>query len=142
MYLTNDSTLGRSYALYAERVVCILYVVWYISNSLVGFKAKQNSLGSFFNLQPVRIGLPPGDNNFTSFLVNKTVQSASHMGPTSTRVLVKDGMIYPVVGKSAANFGIGSVSAAENLSTCIVSVPTLICEALVLGGPCGSDGAI
>ena len=64
------------------------------------------------------------------------------MGPTPTSVLVKYGMMYPVVGKYSANCGIGSVSVADNLYTCPVYVPTLIFEALVLGGPCGSDGSM
>ena len=64
------------------------------------------------------------------------------MGMTPTRVLVKDGMIYPVVGKPPPNCGIGSVAVAEDLSKCPVSVPTLICEALVLGVPCGADWAM
>ena len=55
------------------------------------------------------------------------------MGPTPTRVLLKDGMMYPVVGKSATNCGIGSVAVDGNLYTCPVAMPTLICEALVLG---------
>ena len=88
------------------------------------------------------MGLPPGENNVTSCLANKTVQSASQMGPTPTRVLVKDGMMYSVVRKSAANCGIGSEVVADNLSTCAVAVPTLIGGALVLGGPCGSVGTI
>ena len=142
MYLTIDSTLGRSYALYSERVVCLLSVVCYSSNSLVGFRAKCHSLGSSFSLQPVSIGLPPGDNTVTYFLLNKTVQSALNMGPTPTSLLVKDGMMYPVVEKSAAKCGIGIVSVDENLSTCPLAVHTLICEALFSGVTCGDDGAI
>ena len=103
---------------------------------------KRHSLGSYFSLQPVKIGLPTGDNTFTYFLVNKTVHSASHMGPTPTSVLVKDGMMYPVVGKSSSNCRVGSVAVAEDLSTCPVAVPTLICEALVLGGPYGAYGSM
>ena len=60
------------------------------------------------------------------------------MGPTPTRVLTKDSMMYPVVGKYATNCGIGIVGVADDLSTCPVAVPTLICGALVLGGPCGA----
>ena len=88
------------------------------------------------------MGLPPGENIFIYCLVNKTVQSESHMGPTSTRVLVKDGIMYPLIRKSSANCGIGSVAVADNLSICPVYVPTLICEALVLVGTCGADGEI
>ena len=110
------------------------------SSSLVGFRAKRHSLGSYFSLQPIRIFLPPGDNTATSFLVNKTVQSVSHMGQTPTIVLVKDGIMYPVIGKSAANCAIGSVAVDGDLYTCPVAAPTLICEALVLGGPYGADG--
>ena len=142
MYLTSALKLGRSYTLYAEIVFCLLSVVWCSSNSLVGFREKRHSLGSYFSLQPIRIGLHPGDSTVTSFLVNKTVQSASHMGPTPTSVLAEDGIMYPVVGKSSANCGIGSVAIAEDLSTCPVAVTTPICEVLVLGGPCGADGAM
>ena len=78
----------------------------------------------------------------TSRLVNTTVQSASHMGTTPTSLLVKEGMMYPVFRNSASNYGIGSISFADDLSTCSFDVPTLICEALVLGGPCGADVAI
>ena len=114
--------------------------MWCSSNSLVGFREKRHSLRSSFSLQTVRIGLTPGENSVTYFLVNKTIHSALHMGPTPTSVLVKYGMMYPVVGKSAANCGIVSVAFDDNLSTCSVSVPTLICEGLVLVGPCGADG--
>ena len=119
--------------MYSERVFCLLSVSWCSSNSLVGFIANHHILGSSFSLQPFWICLPPGENTVTSFLVNNIVQSASNMIPTPTRVLVKYGMIYPVVGKSAANCGIGGVAVADNLSTCPVAVPTLICKALVLG---------
>ena len=57
-------------------------------------------------------------------------------------MLVKDGMMYPVFGKSDFNCGIGSVAVSDDISTCTFAVPKLICEALVLGGPCGSDGAM
>ena len=100
MYRTSASTLGRLYALCTEVVVCI-FDVWCIINSSVGFRAKRHSLGSFFSLQPISIGLPFGESTVTSCLVNTTVQSASHMGPTPTSVLLKEVMMYPVVGKSA-----------------------------------------
>ena len=64
------------------------------------------------------------------------------MGTTPTRVLVKGGMIYHLVGKYTTNCGIGSVAVADNLSTFPVSVPTLIFEALLLGGTCGDDGTM
>ena len=76
---------------------------------------------------------PPGDNTITSCLENKTVQSTSQMGPTRTRLLVKYVMMYPVVRKSASNCGIGSVAVTDDLYTCTVAVPTLICGVLVLG---------
>ena len=49
------------------------------------------------------VGLPFGESNVTSCLVKNIVQSASHLDPTLTSVLVKEGMMYPVVGKSAVN---------------------------------------
>ena len=138
MYHTSAYTLGRSYALCNEGIV-FLFGVWFISNSSVGFRSKRHVLGSFFYLQPVRIGLPFGDNTVTSCLVKTTVNSALHIGPTPTSVLVKEGMIYPVVGKYDSKFGIGSIAVAENFSTCPFSMPTLIVEAFVSGGPCGDD---
>ena len=86
------------------------------------------------------MGLTPGENTVTPFLVNNTVQSASHMGLTPTRVLVKDGMVYPVVLKSATNCRIGSKAVADDLSICLLPAPTLLCKALVLVGPCGDYG--
>ena len=141
MYHTSASTLGRLYALCDEGVVC-LFGVLCISKSSVGFRAKRHSLGSSFSLQPVRIGLPLGEKTVKSCLLKTTVQSALHMGPTPTIELMKEGMIYPVVGNSDSNCRIGSIDVAEDFSTCPFAVPTLIGEALVLGGSCGSDGAM
>ena len=39
-----------------------------------------------------------------------TVQSASHMGPTPTSVFVKEGMKYPIIVKTTANLGMGSLA--------------------------------
>ena len=64
------------------------------------------------------------------------------MGLTPTSVLVKEGMMYPVVGKSNSNLGIGSIAVDKNVSTCKFYVPTLIVAALVSGGPCGADGVM
>ena len=102
MYRTSASTLGRVYALCAEEFVC-LFDVWCIRNSSVGFRTKRHIIDSFFSLQPVRIGLHFGKNNVTYCLVKTTVQSASHMGLTPIIVLVKEGMMYPVVGKYVTN---------------------------------------
>ena len=77
--------------------------MWCINHSLVGFREKRQSLGSYFSLQRVRIGLPTGEKTVTYCLVNNTVQSASHMGLTPTSVLVKYGMMNPLVGNSFAN---------------------------------------
>ena len=77
--------------------------MWCLSNSSVGFRAKRHSLGCYFSLKPVRIGLPFGENTVKYCLVKTIVQSASHMRPTLTSVLGKEGMMYHVVGKSDAN---------------------------------------
>ena len=45
---------------------------------------------------------------------------------------------YPVVGKSAPNYGIESEAVADELSICTVAMPTHIFGVLVLGGPCGT----
>ena len=97
---------------------------------------------SFFSLHPWRIGLPSDDMKVTSCFFNTTVQFASQMGPIPISVFVKVGMMYPIVGKSAANCGIGSVAFAVDISTCPFAVTTLILLALVSSGPCGAFGAI
>ena len=74
--------------------------------------------------------------------MDTTVQFASQMGPTPISVLVNVGMMYPVVGKSAPNCGIGSVDFSADVATCPFAVPTLILVALVSSGPCGAFGAI
>ena len=64
------------------------------------------------------------------------------MGPTPISVLVKVGMMYPVVGKYAANCGIGRVVFATDVATFPLAVPTLIVLTLVVSGPCGAFGEI
>ena len=64
------------------------------------------------------------------------------MGPTPMSVLVKYGMMYPLVGKYAANFWIGRVAFAADVVTCPLVVPTLIVVALVSIGPCVAFGAM
>ena len=84
------------------------------------------------------MGLPSGDITVTSFLLNTAIHFASQMGPTPMSVLVNDGMMYPVLGESAANCGIGRVDFSADVSTCPLAVPTLIVAALVSSGPCGA----
>ena len=108
----------------------------------LGLIAKRHSRGSFFFLHPWRIGLPSGESKVTSCFLNTTVQFVSQMGPTPISVLVKLGMMYPVVGKSAANCGIGRVAFASDVDTCPFAVPTLIVVALVSSGTCGVFSAI
>ena len=57
-------------------------------------------------------------------------------------VFVKLCMMYPVVGNSASNFGIGSVAVAVELVTCPFAVPTLIFFAVVFIWPYGAFGAM
>ena len=113
-----------------------------LSTPQLVFRANRHSLGSFFSLQLVRTAVPFVESTVTSCFVKTTVQSASHMCPTPTSVLVKEGMMYPVVGKSDANWGMGSVSFADEFSICPLAVLTLIVDALMSGRPCGADGAM
>ena len=64
------------------------------------------------------------------------------MGPTPMSVLVNDGMMYPVVWKSAANCGIGRVHFSADVSTFPLAVPTLMLAALMSSSPCGEFGAM
>ena len=64
------------------------------------------------------------------------------MGPTTMSVLVKAAMMYPVVGKYAANCGMCRVYFTANVATSPFAVPTLIVAALVSSSPCGAFGAM
>ena len=57
-------------------------------------------------------------------------------------VFVKVGMMYPFVGKSAFNCGMGSVAIAIEFATCPFAVPTLICFSVVFIFPYGAFGAM
>ena len=140
MKQTNASTLGISYELYIAIFVCLLSSAWCGRCYLLGCRAKLHSFGVSFSLHLVRMGLPSGKDTVTSCFINKTVQSASQMGKTPTIFLVKDGMMYPVFGKSSANCEIGSEAVADKLSTCPVSMPTKTFGVLVSGGTCGAVG--
>ena len=108
----------------------------------LGFRAKRHSCGNFFYLHPWRIGLPSDEITVTSFFLNTTVQCESQMGPTPMIVLVKTSMMYPVVGKSAANCGICRFDFAADVDTCPLAVPTLIIAEPVSSGPCGAFGTM
>ena len=131
MYLTRASKLGISYALCAAGV--IRFVVVSIFPLPFGLRENCHSFGRFFYLHPVKIVSPSGDITTTSFFVNKTLQSASQIGPTPISVLVKECMMYPVFGNSAANWGMGSVAVAAGFTICPFAVPTVIGVAFVSG---------
>ena len=133
--------LGRLQTLCASGIFWFV-VVYFCSPLLLGFRAKHHRRGSFFSLHPQIICLPSGNMTVTSFFLNTTVHFTSQMVPIPISVLVNVGMMYHVVGKSAVNFGIGSVASAVDVATCPFSVPTLILVALMSSVPCGAFGAI
>ena len=90
----------------------------------------------------MRIGLPVGENTVTSCFLKRTVQFSSQMGPIPMRVFVKEGMTYPVVGKSFCSCGMGSVAVAEEDPTWPLAVSTQTCVVVVSGFPCGATGAM
>ena len=88
------------------------------------------------------MGLSFSKCTVTSFFLNTTLQFASKMGPTPMSVLVNDGMMYPVVGKSADNLGIDRVDFAADVSTFPLDVTNLMVTALVSSCPCGAVRAM
>ena len=131
MYLTRGSKLGRPYALCADGF--IRFVVVSIFSCPFVLRSKRYIFGRFFYLHPVKIFLPSGNITTASFFVNKTLQSASQIGPTPISVLVKEGIMYPVVGNSAANWGMGIVAVAADFTICLFAVPTVIGADFVSG---------
>ena len=57
-------------------------------------------------------------------------------------MLVKAGIIYLVVRKSATNCGIGKVAFSADVATCPLAVPTFIVAALVSSSPYGAFWAM
>ena len=64
------------------------------------------------------------------------------MGLIPIIVFVNVGMMYPVIGMSAANCMISSMAFAVDFATCTFAVPYMILIVLVSSGPCGAFGAI
>ena len=131
MYLTRNSKLGRSYALCASGVIRFFIVS--IFPCPFGLRAKRHIFGTLFSLHPVKTVLLSGDITTPYFFFNKTLHSALQIGPTPISVLVEEGMMYPIVGKSDANWGMGSVAVTADFTISPFSVPTVIGVALVSG---------
>ena len=109
---------------------------------LLGLREKRHSRGSLFSIHPWRIGVSSDESTVTSCFLKNTVQFVPQMGPTPISVLVKVVMMYPVVGKYAANCGIGRVVFAADVDTCPFYVPSFIVVALMSSSPYGAFGAI
>ena len=127
---------------YVLQVFSGLLLCIFVHPLSLGFRAKRHRRGSFYSIHPCRIGLPSGNMTVTSCFLNTTVQFASQMGPIPISVFVNVGMMYPIVGKSTANCGIGSVAFSVDVTTCPFDVPTMILLAFVSIEPCGAFGAI
>ena len=70
-------------------------------------------------------GLPCGYLTTTAALVNVTVHSTSHSGPTPIKVFLNPGMICPVTGKLAGSLGIFSSPVPVESWVWPVAVPTV-----------------
>ena len=116
-----------------------MYILSFLSSEL---KANLHRRGSLSCPHSRRIGLSYGDRTVTSSFQNTTVQFASQIGPTPMSVFVKVGMMYPFVGKSEFNYGMGSVAVAIELATCPFASPTLICFSVVSISLYGVFGAM
>ena len=75
--------------------------------------------------QPVSTGVPCGSLTTTGALVNVTVQSASHSGPTPIKVCLNPVMICPVTGKLAGSLGRLSLPVPVESWVWPVAVPTV-----------------
>ena len=64
------------------------------------------------------------------------------MGPRPTSVCLKEGMTYPVVGKSLASWGMGRSAVAVDCSGCPLATPTVMRGAVVSMLVVGAFGAM
>ena len=90
-----------------------------------GWRAVLQSRGPDCYRQPVSTGLPCESLTTTSALVNVTVHSASHSGPTPIKVCLNPGMICPVTGKLAGSLRILSLPVPVESWVWPVAVPTV-----------------
>ena len=65
-HITSASTLGRLYALNAERVACFVFGLGCGRSFVLGWKAKRHNFSMTFSHHPLRMGLPVGENTVTS----------------------------------------------------------------------------
>ena len=90
-----------------------------------GWRAILQRRGPDCSRQPVSTGLPCGSLTTTAVLVNVTIQSASHIGPTPIKVCLHPGRICPVTGKLAGSLGRLSLPVPMETWVWPVAVPTV-----------------
>ena len=70
-YITSASTLGRLYAMNAQRVPCFVFGLGCGRAVVLGRKSKRQNFGMTFSCHPLRIGSSVGENTVMSCLVKK-----------------------------------------------------------------------
>ena len=124
-YLIRDSTLGRSYALYAANVACLELLVIVGRFDSPGWRAIRQSLGPVASRQPVSTAVPFLLITITASRLKVTTQSASHRGPTPIIVWRKPDISCPLIGKSNGIWGKARLPVPADFGICPVSVPTM-----------------
>ena len=92
-YMTDASTLGRSYALYATSKTRDVSWGTLGMSPLSGGSVMHHRYGACASFYPLRMDLLVASLTTTASLLKVTVQSALQMGPTPSSVWLKPGII-------------------------------------------------
>ena len=124
-YLTKAVMLGRSYALYAASVACLVSLGILGRSESPRCRAIFQSRGPVNSLQPVSTAMPCFSLKVTALRVKVNAQSASHRGLTPIKVWRKPGMRCPLMGKSNRMCGKAKFPIPADCCVFPVSVPTV-----------------
>ena len=124
-YLTKAANMGRSYALYAASVACLVLLVILGRSESPRCREIFQSRGPVDSRQPVGTAVPSFSITVTALRVKVTVQSASHRGLTHIKVWRNPGMRCPLVGNSDRIWGKDKFPIPSDCCFFPVSLPTV-----------------
>ena len=111
--------------LYASNVVLFAFCGIFGRYDSPGCRVILLRRGTDCSLHPVSTGMSRASLTITAALVNVTVQSASHSGPTPIRVCQNPGMIFPVTGNPEGSYGRFNYHVPVEFCDWPVAVPTV-----------------
>ena len=124
-YLIRSSMLGRSSALYAFNVACLVSFGLLVRFDSPGCRDTRQSLGPVASRQPVSTDVPCLLRTMTASRVKVTAQSASRRAPTPIKVWKKPGIRCPLIGNPYGRWGKARLPVTADCWVCPVAVTTV-----------------